>query len=221
VDRGGAPALGLKPGAFTAAYRRNQDQAVRSALELDAVAAAAFAYMQNKAEVEIGATPLHAALEVIARKQHAGRLPIDWPSMAHNFSGRLRRLAPMLRRVGIEVAHRHGMSGSMIRLANLEMFSRASMTSRENSASSASSDAGNSGPHDAHDAHDAENSQAAEAGRETPPGNGQAAACAICGQPLTEPIVKAPEGLAHFVCVAKPADPQPPKKSRIRRGKRA
>ena len=58
------------------------------ALELDPVAAAVLAFMESKAEIEIGVTLLHSALEQIARKQHTGRLPLDWPSMAHHFSGR-------------------------------------------------------------------------------------------------------------------------------------
>jgi hypothetical protein len=67
--------------------------------------------------------------------------------------------------------------------------------------------------------------------RENIPGNGQAAdggeaACVICEQPLTQPVVKVPDGLAHFACAdqppAEPERPAPPKKrSRIRRGKQA
>jgi hypothetical protein len=115
-----APALGLPEGLFTKVYKRNQDTAVRMALELDPVAAAVLAFMEQKAEVELGVTVLHSALEQIARKQHTGRLPLDWPSMAHHFSGRLRRVAPMLRRVGIEVEQGHTRTGSQVRLVKLE-----------------------------------------------------------------------------------------------------
>jgi hypothetical protein len=89
-----APALGVPEGAFSAAYRRNQDQAVRMALELDSVGGAVIAHLATKHEVETSITSLHQALEGVVRSQHSGRLPLDWPSMAHHFSGRLRRLAP-------------------------------------------------------------------------------------------------------------------------------
>ena len=97
-----APALGLPEGAFTAAYRRNQEQAVRMALELDPVAAAVMAFMEDKAEIESASRCCTPRSSRSRASSTPGRLPLDWPSMAHHFSGRLRRVAPMLRRVGIE-----------------------------------------------------------------------------------------------------------------------
>ena len=114
-----APALGLPQGAFSAAYRRNQDQAVWMALELDTVGSAVLAHMADKHEIEIGTTLLHRTLEEQARRQHSGRLPLDWPTLTHHFSGRLRRLAPMLRRaeIGLEQA-RDGVGRGVVRLVN-------------------------------------------------------------------------------------------------------
>jgi hypothetical protein len=118
-----APALGFEGDAFTEAYRTNQTQAVRAALELDTVSAALLKFMERERSFEGTITSLHSTLEPIARKQHSGRLPLDWPSMSHHFSGRLRRLAPMLRRVKVEVEQRHGMAGSLVRVVNKEGMS--------------------------------------------------------------------------------------------------
>jgi hypothetical protein len=188
-------ALGLQPGAFTAAYKENQDQAVRMALELDPVAAAVLEYMEDKSEIEIGVTLLHSSLEQIARKQHTGRLPLDWPSMAHHFSGRLRRVAPMLRRVGIAIEQEHKRTGSVVRLINSsggggdadyaarqvsEIFS-----SEASRASSASHENGNSEKCDARDAGDAPAPETLDASgathSEPASGNSSALTCTSCG----------------------------------------
>jgi hypothetical protein len=234
-----APALGLPEGAFLTAYLRNQEQAVRLALELDSVAAAVLEYMRDKREVEVTATQLHSALETIARSQHSGRLPLDWPSMTHHFSGRLRRVSPGLRRVGIEVVNRHGMVGSILRLTNLPHAQR---TSYPGSASSASSAPGNGEAHDAHDAHDADfagpDGRAREASH---PGNGldqtvdevlAGTRCGFCACLINgEAAEQIGDRWFHSdACAsehgkkAEPApsplsSPPPPKKSRVRRGK--
>jgi hypothetical protein len=113
-----APALGLEDGAFTAAYQRNQDQAVKSALELDPVAAAVLKVMDGRAVFEGMASVLHAELEVACKAQHSGRLPLGWPSLTHHLVGRLRRVAPLLRRAGIEFEQDHVRTGSKIRLTS-------------------------------------------------------------------------------------------------------
>jgi hypothetical protein len=109
-----APALGLKPGRFEAAYRRNQEDAVRLALELDPLARAVVGLLDElgftnggAAEWEGEATVLHDRLTEKARTQYANnRLPLGWPALTHHFVGRLRRLAPQLRRVGVEFGQR-------------------------------------------------------------------------------------------------------------------
>ena len=98
-----APALGIRPGRFLEAYRRNQDQSVRYALAVDPVAAAVLALIEVRAAWSGEASSLHVELEAKAREQHSGRIPLGWPSLTHHLVSRLRRLAPMLRRVGVEV----------------------------------------------------------------------------------------------------------------------
>jgi hypothetical protein len=182
-------ALGLKAGAFTEAYKANQDQAVRMALELDPVAAAVMAYMADKAEIESGVTLLHAQLEEITRRQHTGRLPLDWPSMAHHFSGRLRRVAPMLRRVGFEVEQEHKRTGSVIRLVNNEYLARAGSKvcpEEASRASPASSEFNSEINGDARDACDTPNPQTCDGAREEhpepDPGNSISLLCSGCGR---------------------------------------
>jgi hypothetical protein len=84
----------LAGGAFVAAYRANQDGAVRQAVQLDALGAAILEWVADKHWVEMTATNLHRDLKKIVRRQHDGRLPIDWSSSVHDFSNRLRRLTP-------------------------------------------------------------------------------------------------------------------------------
>jgi hypothetical protein len=50
-------------------------------------------------------------------------------------------------------------------------------------------------------------------------GNG-AGPCVICGKPLAKPMVQTPDGLAHYTCADQPP-PTPPKKSRIKRPRKA
>ncbi len=111
-----SPALGLRQGRFTEAYSRNQDQGVLLALEADPVARALLAYMDGRTTVEMSASLLLSELAPIARKHHGGQLPVGWPSLAHHFSGRLRRLAPQLRRVDCEIEQQHTRTGSLVRI---------------------------------------------------------------------------------------------------------
>jgi hypothetical protein len=207
-----APALGFKDEAFTKAYRTNQNQAVRAALELDTVAFALLKFMEKGHEFNGSVTSLHSTLEPIARKQHSGRLPLDWPSMSHHFSGRLRRLAPMLRRVKVEVEQRHGMAGSLVRVVSTakgpaeEGVSPHPAAEEPRAEASSASSASYGAGHDAHDAHDAAEHNTSDAGQEHKVrGNGAA-------HPNGAAWAGGPEG---------PADAgPPPKRSRIRRGVR-
>jgi hypothetical protein len=243
-----APALGLPGGLFTEVYRRNQDQAVRMALEHDPVAAAVLAFMEKKTEIEIGVTLLHSTLEQIARKQHTGRLPLDWPSMAHHFSGRLRRVAPMLRRVGIEVEQGHRRTGSMVRLVqsvrdpegDADHVSRDASEEVRKSASPASPASQGNGAaadgYDVGDARDADFQGTSDAPRETQAGNGSVTdggtappdtPCVWCGALLDGALAEPCDGgwqhslPCHQANEQPQEPPPPPKKSRIRRGSRA
>jgi hypothetical protein len=196
-----APALGLREGAFAEAYRRNQDQAVRMGLELDPVGAAILDYMAARHVIETRMTDLHAELEAAVRRQHSGRLRMGWPSMVHHFSGRLRRLAPMLRRVGIEFEQDLDPAArrSMVSLINAHNAPRPDL---KNSGFGAFGGFGNGADEPAHDG-----SKASKAPKPDPstPDRG---ARATSGE--DEPADNGADGVQ---------DP-PPKRSRIRRGRR-
>jgi hypothetical protein len=93
------PALGIEPGGFMRAYAGNQAEAVEITLEaspltepLRTVAAEGF---------EGTATDLLTKLAGLVEEKVAGRE--GWPGSARALSADLGRLAPVLRRVGIEV----------------------------------------------------------------------------------------------------------------------
>ena len=95
------PGLGWEPGSFMAAYNENRSAAVGIGLESDVLAQAVIDFQKDVVEWDGTATELLDALEenvpdkIFKSKQ--------WPKAANAFSNRLRRLAPVLREVGIEV----------------------------------------------------------------------------------------------------------------------
>jgi hypothetical protein len=89
-------------GVFMAAYDHNQAEANETVIEADAVALAVRALVPAGAEWTGTATELLAALANAAGE--AAAKAKSWPATARALSGRLRRAAPNLRRVGIEIA---------------------------------------------------------------------------------------------------------------------
>jgi hypothetical protein len=99
-------------GAFQAAYSRNLDGAVESVIDADTVACAVRAFMADRSEWEGTATLLLAELsgavpDRISRSK-------TWPENARSMSGRLRRAAPMLRKVGMEITFPAGHNSARI-----------------------------------------------------------------------------------------------------------
>ncbi len=87
------PALGYQEGAMLAAYTRNGQEAIEQALEGDPVAVA----------IRALSMPYEgSAAELLSRITPPAR-PKGWPESPRGLSGALRRLAPQLRRVGINV----------------------------------------------------------------------------------------------------------------------
>ncbi len=96
------PGLGWDPGTFAAAYRANREGAVELTVENDPVACALRAMVEKRREpFEGSASELLPELEgETTEKIRNSRV---WPSNAAALATRLRRLAPVLRQVGIDV----------------------------------------------------------------------------------------------------------------------
>jgi hypothetical protein len=96
------PGLGWDPGTFAAAYRANREGAVELTVENDPVACALRAMVEKRTEpFEGSASELLPELEgETTEKIRNSRV---WPSNAAALATRLRRLAPVLRQVGIDV----------------------------------------------------------------------------------------------------------------------
>ena len=96
------------PGAFLAAYRRNRGQAVAALAEGDLVASAVRTFIGEGPEGWKGlVSALYETLSTTVSPEH--RRSGDWPGNARWFSDRLRRVAPSLRALGVDIAeHRDG-----------------------------------------------------------------------------------------------------------------
>ena len=88
-------------GTFWAAYCDNRDEAVENVIEADPVAAAVRAVMAERTEWTGTATDLLGALAESAGERVAKSK--TWPASPRALSGRLRRAATFLRKIGIEI----------------------------------------------------------------------------------------------------------------------
>jgi hypothetical protein len=121
--------LGLKPGAFMAAYTRNRANSNDLALESSPVAAAVLSFMKAEDDWQGTASELLKSLndltgDDVQRQQ-------GWPKAANALSGALKRLAPNLRAAGVNVSrlNRAGKNGA--RLIQLEHIRNSSSESSE------------------------------------------------------------------------------------------
>jgi hypothetical protein len=96
----GAPAFGWEPNHFLSIYTSNRDEADEIALDALPVGAAVRAFMKGKNMWEGTPSELLVLLNGEAGDTVKDR---SWPKKAHNLSGNLKRLAPNLRRLGLEV----------------------------------------------------------------------------------------------------------------------
>ncbi len=90
-------------GTFWSAYCGNRDEAVENVIEADPVAAAVRAVMEERTEWTGTATDLLGALAEAAGERVAKSK--TWPASPRALSGRLRRAATFLRKIGIEIDH--------------------------------------------------------------------------------------------------------------------
>jgi hypothetical protein len=88
-------------GTFMAAYDGNRDAAVGNVIEADPVATALRSFMAEPTEWTGSATELLGDLSKVAGERIAKAK--NWPASASALSGRIRRAATPLRKIGIEV----------------------------------------------------------------------------------------------------------------------
>jgi hypothetical protein len=90
-----------KKGTFISAYTGNIDEATKSLIEGDIVSAAVVEFMAGKPEWT-GATKdlLHCLDAQVGERVNKRK---EWPTKPEGLAGRLRRLAPSLRRSGLEI----------------------------------------------------------------------------------------------------------------------
>jgi hypothetical protein len=90
-----------KPGTFMDAYTSNIEEAVEVVLDADQIAPVLRTYMDSRADFEGTASELLKALnEIVPERQTKAK---DWPKRPNTLSGILRRVAPPLRKVGIDI----------------------------------------------------------------------------------------------------------------------
>jgi hypothetical protein len=96
----------LRPaGTFWSAYCGNRDEAVEGVIDADPVAAATLAFMAPGTMWTGTALDLLGALDAAAGERAAKAK--TWPHSPRALAGRLRRAAPFLRKVGIEIDFGH------------------------------------------------------------------------------------------------------------------
>jgi hypothetical protein len=107
-------ALGWDEGAFMDAYTGNRKEATESALDADPVAGAVWALMSDRDEWSGTAGELWKALGDLVEEEI--RHTKDWPGAPNALSGKLKRLAPALREIGIEYGEvRSGTKGTRLK----------------------------------------------------------------------------------------------------------
>lgn len=115
-------ALGWNPGAFLDAYRGNRSDANELALDADVIVPHLRKFASAQAPWEGTASDLLTALSSGASDRETKAR--DWPKRPHSLSGRLRRLAPNLRAVGIQVEFFHSTDSSHRRLVKIVQAAR-------------------------------------------------------------------------------------------------
>jgi hypothetical protein len=106
--------FGWKPRTFMRAYAGNREEANDLALETDPVAGAVLKLMESRDEWISNATELWKALG--ERVDEEIKHTKAWPAAPHTLTNRLKRLAPALRRTGIEyLEDRVGHKGTKVK----------------------------------------------------------------------------------------------------------
>lgn len=109
------PALGWQPGTFLRAYLSNRGEANTLAVEMAVLGPAVIGLMNLRTEWRGTAHELLTQLNTHHSDEQTRRRR-DWPGSERKLSGDLRRLAPNLRRIGIEIIFGEREPGSGRRL---------------------------------------------------------------------------------------------------------
>jgi hypothetical protein len=120
-------ALGWPSGAFLLAYGANRDALQELTLEASLVGGPLREFVRRTGEWTGSATDLLDALTQLVDKPI--RLRREWPKTPTTLGGQLRRLAPTLRSVGVEVAFHRAARYRYIVLRRLDRAARASCAS--------------------------------------------------------------------------------------------
>lgn len=96
------PGLGCPAGRFMDAYTGNRAAATELAVESSSIGEAIVEFMNERTTWQGGASELLAELD--DRYEGNTRVPRDWPRNAQGLSSRLRRIAPAIRAVGIDIS---------------------------------------------------------------------------------------------------------------------
>jgi hypothetical protein len=121
-------------GTFARAYEANTNNAVSLTIEADLVASAVQTFMASHKVWEGKTSDLLGALSLFVTEQQ--RRSKGWPTQPNHLSGRLRRAAQSLRKVGILVTQDRDNKGSHIKITNT---ARAGSMGKSSSSSSPSS----------------------------------------------------------------------------------
>jgi hypothetical protein len=111
------PALGIEQGSFLEAYRRNREAAATVALEASMVAVELRRFMEGREQWEGIATDLLRGLNDLVDEDV--RALKEWPKTGRGLSGKLRRLAPALRRSGIRLEFERSSDTSRTRMVTV------------------------------------------------------------------------------------------------------
>ncbi len=129
----GEQGLDLPPGAFLSAYQANRADANSLALEVCVLAPVIQEFVSGQGLWEGTAQDLLDELDGMDRTEKF-RSRRDWPKSAQAIGKRLRRIAPNLRRVGIDVDFDRGSGKERRRIIRLEQVATDLSDSSESSA---------------------------------------------------------------------------------------
>lgn len=101
-----APALGADQEAFLSAYSGNRENVNQTAIESSIIAEPLLLFLEGKDGWEGTATKLKIDVEDTSPEKIVKHKA--WPKRPHTFSGELRRIAPNLRRMGIDIDFQRG-----------------------------------------------------------------------------------------------------------------